>query len=209
MPLLISRGASLKLVEDALAGDRMLGLVAQKNPEDENPNPEGLYSRGTAGRILKMLKYPDAQRPHPGPGPAPHRDRRLHAARAVLRRAACASCTTSLEPSQDLEAMQAHMVNQFAKFVSMIPYLPDELQVVVMNIKDPGKVTDLIASNLNISLEEKQELLDTLDVRARLEQLSHHPQPRDRAARARPQDPVAGADRADRRTRRSSTCASR
>jgi ATP-dependent Lon protease len=54
----------------------------------------------------------------------------------------------------------------------MIPYLPDELQVVVMNIKDPGKVTDLIASNLNISLEEKQDLLSTLDVRARLEKLS-------------------------------------
>ena len=45
----------------------------------------------------------------------------------------------------------------------MIPYLPDELQVVVMNIKDPGKVTDLIASNLNISLEEKQDLLNTLE----------------------------------------------
>src|SRR4029077_2076859 len=75
-------------------------------------------------------------------------------------------------PSKDLEAIQAHMVNQFAKFVSMIPYLPDELQVVVMNIKDPGKVTDLIASNLNISLEEKQDLLSTLDVRGRLEKLS-------------------------------------
>src|SRR5206468_2311137 len=78
----------------------------------------------------------------------------------------------SFEPSKDLDAVQAHMVNQFAKFVSMIPYLPDELQVVVMNIKDPGKVTDLIASNLNISLEEKQDLLSTLDVRARLEKLS-------------------------------------
>jgi len=69
-------------------------------------------------------------------------------------------------------AVQAHMVQQFSKFVSMIPYLPDELQVVVMNIKDPGKVTDLIASNLNISLEEKQELLSTLDVRTRLERLA-------------------------------------
>ena len=59
VPLLISRGASLKLVEECLAGDRMLGLAAQKNPEDESPAPEGLYSRGTAGRILKMLKYPD------------------------------------------------------------------------------------------------------------------------------------------------------
>src|SRR5207237_5703497 len=76
------------------------------------------------------------------------------------------------EPSAELDAIQAHMVHQFAKFVSMIPYLPDELQVVVMNIKDPGKVTDLIASNLNISLEEKQDLLNTLDLRARLEKLS-------------------------------------
>ncbi len=54
----------------------------------------------------------------------------------------------------------------------MIPYLPDELQLVVMNIKDPGKVTDLIASNLNISLEEKQDLLSTLSVRSRLQRLS-------------------------------------
>src|SRR5947199_9942193 len=74
----------------------------------------------------------------------------------------------TFQPSKELEAVQAHMVNQFAKFVSMIPYLPDELQVVVMNIKDPGKVTDLSASNLNIALEEKRELLSTLDVRARL-----------------------------------------
>src|SRR5207247_458175 len=76
------------------------------------------------------------------------------------------------EPSKDVEAMQVHMVNQFAKFVSMIPYLPDELQVVVMNIKDPGKASDLIASNLNISLEEKQDLLSTLEVQGRLEKLS-------------------------------------
>jgi ATP-dependent Lon protease len=59
VPLLISRGASLKLVESCLNGDRMLGLMAQKNPEEESPDPAGLYSRGTAGRILKMLKYPD------------------------------------------------------------------------------------------------------------------------------------------------------
>src|SRR5436309_12189296 len=59
VPLLISRGASLKLVDTCLQGDRMLGLLAQKNPEEENPAPAALYTRGTAGRILKMLKYPD------------------------------------------------------------------------------------------------------------------------------------------------------
>ncbi|MFN8644029.1 MAG: LON peptidase substrate-binding domain-containing protein [Candidatus Binatia bacterium] len=76
------------------------------------------------------------------------------------------------EASPELEAMQAHMVNLFAKFVSMIPYLPDELQVVATNIKDAGKVTDLIAANLNVSLDEKQELLTQLDVRKRIERLT-------------------------------------
>jgi ATP-dependent Lon protease len=171
VPLLISRGASLRLVEECLAGDRMLGLAAQKNPEEEAPPPEGLYSRGTAGRILKMLKYPDQSVRILVQG-----IRRIEIAEYVQRepyfRARIRHLQDGFQPSKDLDAVQAHMVSQFAKFVSMIPYLPDELQVVVMNIKDPGKVTDLIASNLNISLEEKQDLLSTLDVRARLEKLS-------------------------------------
>jgi len=171
VPLLISRGASLRLVEGALASDRMLGLLAQKSPEDEAPEPEGLYSRGTAGRVLKMLKYPDGSVRILVQGL-----KRIEVAEYTQRepyfKAKVRHLQDTYTPSKDLEAIQAHMVTQFAKFVSMIPYLPDELQVVVMNIKDPGKVTDLIASNLNISLEEKQELLSTLDVRTRLERLS-------------------------------------
>jgi ATP-dependent Lon protease len=171
VPLLISRGASLKLVEDRLSGDRTLGLVSQKNPEEEQPEPDGLYARGTAGRILKMLKYPDGSVRILVQGL-----RRIEVLSYEQRQPYLAARVRQLqdlhEPSQDLEAMQVAVVNQFAKFVSMIPYLPDELQVVVMNIKDPGKVSDLIASNLNVSLEEKQELVSTLDVRARLERLS-------------------------------------
>jgi ATP-dependent Lon protease len=171
VPLLISRGASLKLVEDCLAGDRILGFVSQKNPEDETPDPSGLYSRGTAGRILKMLRYPDRSVRILVQGL-----RRIETVEFVERepylRARVRTLGDVIQPSADLDALQAHMVTQFAKFVSMTPYLPDELQVVVMNIKDPGKVTDLIASNLNIGVEEKQELLATLDVRLRLEKLS-------------------------------------
>src|SRR5262245_27012176 len=171
VPLLISRGASLKLVEDRLKNDRTLGLVSQKNPEDEAPEPDGLYSRGTAGRILKMLKYPDGSVRILVQGL-----RRIEVLSYEQRQPYHAARVRQLqdvhEPSQDVEALQVAVVTQFAKFVSMIPYLPDELQVVVMNIKDPGKVSDLIASNLNISLEEKQELLSTLDVRVRLDRLS-------------------------------------
>ena len=171
VPLLISRGSSLKLVEDALAGNRMLGVIAQKNPEEESPNHTGLFSRGTAGRILKMLKYPDSSVRILVQGL-----RRLEIASYTqtepYMRAQVRQLSDVPEPGEVLEALQAHMVNQFAKFVSMIPYLPDELQVVVMNIKDPGKVTDLVASNLNISLEEKQDLLNTIEVKGRLEKLS-------------------------------------
>src|SRR5438309_1056797 len=171
VPLLISRGASLRLVEEALAGDRMLGLFSQKNPEDEHPDPEGLYSRGTAGRILKMLKYPDGSVRILVQG-LKRIEVTGYTQREPYFKAKVRLLQDTYEPSKDVEAMQVHMVNQFAKFVSMIPYLPDELQVVVMNIKDPGKASDLIASNLNISLEEKQDLLSTLDVQARLEKLS-------------------------------------
>src|SRR6266446_4035961 len=170
-PLLISRGASLKLVESCLQGDRMLGLLPQKNPEDEHPDPEGLYSRGTAGRILKMLKYPDGSVRILVQG-LKRIEVTGYTQREPYFKAKVRLLQDTYEPSKEIEALQVHMVNQFAKFVSMIPYLPDELQVVVMNIKDPGKASDLIASNLNISLEEKQDLLSTLDVQARLEKLS-------------------------------------
>jgi len=172
VPLPISRKPSLQLVEQCLAReDKILGLVAQKTADDERPSPSDLFTRGTAGRLLKMLRYPDQSVRILVQGLRrieidsyeqndPYYVCRAHA------------LVDEYEESKDLEAIQAHLVNQFAKFVSMIPYLPDELQLVVMNIKDPGKVTDLIASNLNISIEEKQDLLNTLSVRSRLQRLS-------------------------------------
>jgi ATP-dependent Lon protease len=170
VPLLISRASSLKLVEDALTGDRLLGLVSQKNPEEESPTTEGLYSRGTAGRILKMLKYPDGSVRILVQGL-----RRIELVEFTQAspyfRARVRQLSDVKPESPLLAAIQTQLVNQFSKYVSMIPYLPDELQVVVNNIRDPAKVTDLIASNLNIAVEEKQELLSTLDVKQRMERL--------------------------------------
>lgn len=171
VPLPISRKPSLELVEHCLAGDRLLGLVSQKTAEEERPDPSSLHVRGTAGRLLKMLKYPDQSVRILVQGL-----RRIEVDEYLrtepFYRGRVRTLQDEYESSKDLEAMQRHLVNQFAKFVSMIPYLPDELQLVVMNIKDPGKVTDLIASNLNITLDEKQDLLNTLDVQRRLERLS-------------------------------------
>ena len=171
VPLLISRASSLKLVEDCRKSNNLLGLAAQKNPEDEAPGPQALFSRGSAGRILKMLKYPDDSVRILVQG-LKRIDIREYGQIEPYYRAQITPLESETEALRDVDARQAHLVSQFAKFVSMVPYLPDELQGVVMNIKDPGKVTDLIGSNLNISVDEKQDLLNTLSVRTRLEKLS-------------------------------------
>ncbi len=171
VPLLISRSSSLKLVEDCLKGERTLGLIAQKNPEEENPAPHGLFARGCAGRILKTLKYPDGSVRILIQGLL-RIEIQEYLQREPYLRARVRHLQDIYQPSKEVNTLQAHIASQFAKFVSMVSYLPDELQGVVMNLKDPGKMTDLIAANLNISLEEKQDLLNTLDIRSRLEKIS-------------------------------------
>ena len=169
-PFLVSRPASLRLIEDVGQASRVIGLSAQKNPEEENPGPEGLFPRGTAVRILKMLKYPD------------------HSVRVLVQgiaridlldfvqlepyfRANVRRLAESVEGDKELDALQAHLVSQFSKFVSLVPYLPDELQVMAMQVREPARLTDMVASYLKIAVEESQDLLSTNDVRARLEKL--------------------------------------
>ena len=141
VPLLISRGTSLKVVEEALAGDRMLALV---DPEEGRRTslrmPDGLVRRAAPRAHPQDAQVPGPERPHPRPGPAPHRSR-------PVRRSASPSCAAHVrdlsdvrEPSADLEAVAgAHGHTSSPSSSSMIPYLPDELQVVVMNIKDPAR----------------------------------------------------------------------
>jgi len=169
-PFLVSRPASLRLIEDVGQASRVIGLSAQKNPEEENPAPEGLFPRGTAVRILKMLKYPD------------------HSVRVLVQgiaridlldfvqiepyfRANVHRLGEAVEGDKELDALQAHLVSQFSKFVSLVPYLPDELQVMAMQVREPARLTDMVASYLKIAVEESQDLLSTNDVRARLEKL--------------------------------------
>jgi ATP-dependent Lon protease len=171
VPLLVSRPPSIAAIEAAMTRDQTIALVAQTNPEDEDPSPDQLFTRGTAGRILKLLKYPDGSTRILVQG-LRRIDVSEYTQQAPHLRARVRVLSDSHQALPHLDAMQAHLVNQFAKFVGMIPYLPDELQVVAMNIQDPAKAGDLIASNLNISLDEKQELLATLDLQTRLQRLT-------------------------------------
>src|SRR5579875_3803984 len=168
-PFLVSRPASLRLIQD-LAPGRMLALATQKNPEEETPQPDGLFSRGSAVRVLKMLRYPD------------HTVRVLVQGVARIELSGYVQCepyfvarvarlADQVVPGRELDALQTHVVGQFSKFVSLVPYLPDELQVMAMHVSEPGRLADMVAAYLKIAVEEQQDLLATTDVRSRLEKL--------------------------------------
>src|SRR6266851_2691317 len=169
-PFLVSRPSSLKLIEDVGGTNKVIALAAQKNPEDEHPAPDGLFQHGTAVRILKMLRYPDQSVRVLVQGLA-----RVQLGEFTQREPYFLAHVTRLMEAttsdKEIDALHAHLVSQFSKFVSLVPYLPDELQVMAMQIKDASRLTDMVASYLKIAVEEAQDLVSTLDVRARLEKL--------------------------------------
>ncbi|MFQ5352806.1 MAG: LON peptidase substrate-binding domain-containing protein, partial [Candidatus Binatia bacterium] len=171
VPLLISRDSSLALVEEALLGDRVIALNAQRAAEIDDPGPSDVYPRGCAGRILKMLKYPDGSIRILVQGV-----RRLELGEFLQVKPYLRATVTLLQDRDDsgveVAAMKTRALQSFARLVELTPYIPDELQVVAVNIRSPGKVADLIAANLNLPVEEKQAILETLEVRPRLTQLT-------------------------------------
>ena len=169
-PFLVSRPSSLKLIEDCGQTARVIALAAQKNPEDEHPGPDGLFQHGTAVRILKMLRYPDQSVRVLVQGLA-----RVEVGAFTQNEpyfiAHAKRLSEPITSDKEIDALHAHLVSQFSKFVSLVPYLPDELQVRAMQVKEASRLADMVASYLKIAVEEAQDLLATIDVRARLEKL--------------------------------------
>ncbi len=170
-PLFVARPKSIKLINDVLRGNRILGLVAQTDSEIEEPKPEQMYKVGTVATVLKMLKFPD--------GTIRILVQGLSRMEVVRWEQTEPYLDGNIRPIEDyfekdleLEALAKNMTIQFQKIVTLVPHLPDELQIAVMNISHPGKLCDLIASNLNLSLPEKQWILEIFDVKKRLEKLT-------------------------------------
>jgi ATP-dependent Lon protease len=170
-PLAVGQERSIKLVDDVLGGNRMLALVASRDPEDEAPGPEKLYDVGVAGVVARMLKVPDGtirilvqgtQRIRIGDFVAedPYLVARIEPLPDVV------------EPTPELEALARNVQTTFSEIIEQIPYLPEELQMAVANVDDPSALTHLIAGALRITTEEKQELLEEVDVAKRLRRLS-------------------------------------
>ncbi len=166
-PLLVESASSIRLIDDVVAGDRFVGLVLQRRPEVEDPKPADLYEHGCAVRVLKMLKFPDNTVRILVEGLRRFRVVHYESEEPYLR-ARVEVRKDQAEESVELTALTRNAQREFQEIVNLSPTISDEVKVAVLNTELPGKLSDLIAANLNMSLEDRQRLLETSEVKERL-----------------------------------------
>jgi ATP-dependent Lon protease len=174
MPLAVAREASVRLIDEASTSGRMIGVFTQREATVEEPLQDDLYEIGTATHIHKMFKLPDGSLRLIVQGLARVRLDRILQTRPYLR-AAVSLAEEVLKPEDHLEidALQRNIKSNFQQVVSLSPLLSDDLQALAGNIVDPGRLADFIASSLTtIGTPVKQEVLETLDIRARMDVLN-------------------------------------
>jgi ATP-dependent Lon protease len=170
MPLAIGQERSIRLVNDVLAGNRMLVMVASR-VEDEDPRPEDLYRVGVAGVVARMLKVPDGTLRI-----LVHGAQRVvltdFAATEPYLVARIEDAPDEILPSPELEALHRNVQATFSRIIEELPYLPEELLVAVANLDDPSELAHMIGGALRLKTEEKQALLEERNVTKRLRMLS-------------------------------------
>jgi len=168
-PMAITLPRNIKLVDDALNSDKIIGLVLQKG-EEEFPSPENLYRVGTAGVIFRMFRLPDGSLRILVKGLERFRIKEF-VSNDPYYVAEIEILKEIVKKDMELEALAKDIVRVYQELVNLSPYLPEELSAVVMNIEDPARLADFIATNTKMETEQRQEILETLDVKERLKKI--------------------------------------
>ena len=171
LPFMVSQDRLVKLIDAALLANKMIGIVPIKNKEVTEVRPEDLFEVGTAAHILKMLKMPNNSIRLLIQGISRIRVTEFIQQEPFLR-AKVRPLDDQGEKTTETQALMSGVKGIFQKFVEMAPNLPADLAIMAMNVEDPGVLADLIASTLNLALEDKQAILETLEVKARLEKVN-------------------------------------
>jgi ATP-dependent Lon protease len=169
-PLAIGQERSIRLVDDVLEGERMLALVTVRNSDAEEPGWDDLYETGTAAVVHKMLRVPDGTLRILVQGVA-----RIHLQRRVQDEPYLVGefevVEDEVEETPELEALTRSVQTEFGRLISLVPYLPSELELAAANVNDPGALSHLVGSTLRLKTEEKQALLEERNVAERLRQV--------------------------------------
>jgi ATP-dependent Lon protease len=166
-PLAIGQERSVKLVDDVVAGERMLALVTVRDSDVEEPGWDDLHEVGTAAVVHKMIRVPDGTLRILVQGVGRITlDRRVQDEPYLIGE--FSEVPDVVEESPELEALTRSVQNEFGRLISLVPYLPAELELAAANVGDPSALSHLVASTLRIKTEDKQALLEEANVAARL-----------------------------------------
>jgi len=173
VPLFVGREKSIRALEDVMADDKEMLLVSQKDGDQDDPKPEDMHDIGTIGTVLQMLKLPDGTVKVLVEGQA--RVQMLeYLPNDNFFQASALPLMEDGEDGEEIRALMRTAVSQFDGYVKLNRKIPPEVQSNVSQIDDPVKLADTIAGHLNITLDEKQALLEILSIDKRLEAILGH-----------------------------------
>ena len=173
VPLFVGRDKSIKALNEVMKSDKKIILITQKNAEMDDPNTEDLYSYGCESKILQLLKLPDGT---------------VKVLVEGINRVKIIECKNDKEilmssievikdktgSKEDMLAFSTAIVRKLEKLTNLNKKISFELMLSLKNVKEPSKIADHIAAQLNISIFEKQKLLETVELKSRLEKLMEH-----------------------------------
>ena len=173
LPLFVSREKSIKSLEEALSKDRLIFLIAQKNLSEEDPSMEDLYRVGTVAMVMRMLKLPDGKTKIlvQGLSKATIKET-LQTTPYYLVRVENIKDPFITEITLETEALMRNIREQLERIVSYGKLLSPDLMFILESVDDPGRLADLVASNLDLIVEKAQEVLEILDPVERLKVLN-------------------------------------
>jgi ATP-dependent Lon protease len=170
LPLFVGREKSIEALEDAMANDKQVLLVAQRHAADDDPGADDIYQVGTVSNILQLLKLPDGTIKMLVEG----------GFRAALDNvnddgsfavAGVREIISDELPEEEVEGLLRTTVSQFEKYVNLSKKVPAEVLTSLTGIDEPGRLADTIAAHMSVDLEEKQRILEISGIRARIEHL--------------------------------------
>src|SRR5256712_2262432 len=174
MPLAVARESSVRLIDDAIANGKLIAVFTQRDASIEEPSQDDLYTVGTATPIHKMVKLPGGRLRLIVQGLARLKLDEVVATQPYLRaRVSAATEDTNDADRLEIDALSRNIKTNFQQVVSWSPLLSDDLQTLAMNIAEAGGRADFIASSLTpTATAVKQEVLETVDIRARMDALN-------------------------------------
>src|SRR3546814_662064 len=170
VPLFVGREKSVRALEDVMKDDKQILLVTQKNAAQDDPTPADIYSVGTIGTVLQLLKLPDGTVKVLVEGGQRARITK-YGDTADFFQAYAEAVADDAGDDRELDALARTVVSQFEQYIKLNKKIPPEVLVSINQIDDFSKLADTVASHLALKIPEKQELLESETVSDRLEKV--------------------------------------